>query len=45
MRAGNVIGGGDWSINRIIPDCVRSIKMNKNLIIETQIQPDLGSMH
>jgi CDP-glucose 4,6-dehydratase len=23
-RAGNVIGGGDWSANRIIPDCVRS---------------------
>ena len=33
VRAGNVIGGGDWSENRIIPDCVRSIKMNKNLII------------
>ena len=24
VRAGNVIGGGDWSENRIIPDCVRS---------------------
>jgi CDP-glucose 4,6-dehydratase len=24
-RAGNVIGGGDWSKNRIIPDCVRAI--------------------
>jgi CDP-glucose 4,6-dehydratase len=23
-RAGNVIGGGDWSSNRIIPDCVKS---------------------
>jgi CDP-glucose 4,6-dehydratase len=23
-RAGNVIGGGDWSLNRIIPDCARS---------------------
>ena len=23
-RAGNVIGGGDWSENRLIPDCVRS---------------------
>ncbi len=33
VRAGNVIGGGDWSSNRIIPDCVRSIRMNKNLII------------
>lgn len=25
-RAGNVIGGGDWSANRIIPDCVRAIE-------------------
>jgi CDP-glucose 4,6-dehydratase len=25
-RAGNVIGGGDWAANRLIPDCVRSAK-------------------
>lgn len=24
-RAGNVIGGGDWSQDRIIPDCIRSL--------------------
>jgi len=24
-RAGNVIGGGDWSADRLIPDCVRSL--------------------
>ena len=23
-RAGNVIGGGDWADNRIVPDCIRS---------------------
>ena len=23
-RAGNVIGGGDWSVDRIVPDCVRA---------------------
>ncbi len=28
-RAGNVIGGGDWAIDRIIPDCIRAIKNNK----------------
>ncbi len=28
-RAGNVIGGGDWAGNRIIPDCVRSWSNNK----------------
>ena len=32
-RAGNVIGGGDWSANRIIPDCVRSWSKNNNVII------------
>jgi CDP-glucose 4,6-dehydratase len=25
-RAGNVIGGGDWGENRIIPDCIRAIE-------------------
>jgi CDP-glucose 4,6-dehydratase len=28
-RAGNVIGGGDWSSNRLIPDSVRSLLKNK----------------
>ena len=28
-RAGNVIGGGDWSPNRLIPDCIRSLLKNK----------------
>ena len=32
-RAGNVIGGGDWSKDRLIPDCVRTIIKKKNLII------------
>jgi CDP-glucose 4,6-dehydratase len=26
-RAGNVIGGGDWSADRLIPDCVRALAM------------------
>ena len=25
-RAGNVIGGGDWSTKRLIPDCIRAIR-------------------
>jgi len=25
-RAGNVIGGGDWAADRIVPDCIRSIR-------------------
>jgi CDP-glucose 4,6-dehydratase len=28
-RAGNVIGGGDWAQNRIIPDCIRSLLNDK----------------
>ncbi len=32
-RAGNVIGGGDWSLNRIIPDCIRSIESNEPIIL------------
>lgn len=26
VRAGNVIGGGDWAKDRIIPDCIRSLE-------------------
>jgi len=26
VRAGNVIGGGDWASDRLIPDCVRALE-------------------
>ena len=32
-RAGNVVGGGDWSDNRLIPDCVKSWSKNKSVLI------------
>ena len=32
-RSGNVIGGGDWSKNRILPDAVNSIINNQELLI------------
>lgn len=32
-RAGNVIGGGDWSADRLIPDAVRAWKSNQTLDI------------
>lgn len=32
-RAGNVIGGGDFAKDRIIPDCVRAIMEHRNIII------------
>ena len=28
-RAGNVIGGGDWAVDRIVPDCMKSWSQNK----------------
>jgi CDP-glucose 4,6-dehydratase len=24
-RSGNVIGGGDWAVDRLVPDCIRSL--------------------
>ena len=32
-RAGNVIGGGDFANDRIIPDCVRALESGKNIVV------------
>jgi CDP-glucose 4,6-dehydratase len=32
-RAGNVIGGGDWAVDRIIPDCIRAIQNKVPIIL------------
>ncbi|MCM1118678.1 MAG: CDP-glucose 4,6-dehydratase [bacterium] len=32
-RAGNVIGGGDFATDRIIPDCVRAAQKGENIIV------------
>ena len=32
-RAGNVIGGGDWSEDRLIPDCVRAFSAGRDLVL------------
>lgn len=34
-RAGNVIGGGDWSADRLVPDLIRAIKQQQSLIIRS----------
>lgn len=34
-RAGNVIGGGDWSEDRLIPDLVRAVRANRSLRIRS----------
>lgn len=36
-RAGNVIGGGDWAEDRLIPDCIRYINQNKAIEIRNPI--------
>lgn len=36
-RAGNVIGGGDWALDRLIPDCIRSINAEKRIEIRNPI--------
>lgn len=28
-RAGNVLGGGDWASDRIVPDCIRALRQGK----------------
>ena len=33
VRSGNVIGGGDWSTDRLIPDCIRALYKNKLISI------------
>ena len=35
VRAGNVIGGGDWSLDRIIPDCIRALETDKPIEIRS----------
>lgn len=33
VRAGNVIGGGDFAADRIIPDCVRAVTNHENIVV------------
>ena len=32
-RAGNVIGGGDWSQDRIVPDCIRALQKKRPIAV------------
>lgn len=32
-RAGNVIGGGDWARDRIVPDCIRALEAGRTITI------------
>lgn len=35
VRAGNVIGGGDWALDRIIPDCIKALEAGKPIEIRS----------
>lgn len=35
VRAGNVIGGGDWARNRLVPDCIRAFLNKEKIIIRS----------
>lgn len=34
-RAGNVIGGGDWAKDRLVPDCMRAIENQEKIVIRS----------
>lgn len=35
VRAGNVIGGGDWALDRIIPDCIKALEAGNPIEIRS----------
>jgi CDP-glucose 4,6-dehydratase len=35
-RAGNVIGGGDWAENRIVPDCIRALRNGESIVVRNK---------
>ncbi len=35
-RAGNVIGGGDWSLDRIVPDCIRALARGESIPVRNR---------
>ena len=36
-RAGNVIGGGDWGQDRLLPDCFRSLLSGRRIVIRNPL--------
>jgi CDP-glucose 4,6-dehydratase len=36
-RAGNVIGGGDWSVDRLVPDALAAFEFNKPLVLRNPL--------
>jgi len=36
-RAGNVIGGGDWARDRIVPDCIRALQRGEAIPVRNKV--------
>ena len=36
-RAGNVIGGGDWALDRIVPDCMRALDKGEAIPVRNKV--------
>lgn len=36
-RAGNVIGGGDWALDRIVPDCIRALEKGESIPVRNKV--------
>ena len=36
-RAGNVIGGGDWALDRIVPDCMRALDRGEAIPVRNRV--------
>ena len=36
-RAGNVIGGGDWALDRLLPDCVRALEAGQPILVRNRL--------
>jgi CDP-glucose 4,6-dehydratase len=37
VRAGNVIGGGDWALDRIVPDCIRALQKSEVIPVRNKV--------
>ena len=37
VRAGNVIGGGDWGVNRLLPDLIRSFSSGQKISVRNPL--------
>lgn len=36
-RAGNVVGGGDWALDRIVPDCIRALQRAEVIPVRNKV--------